>query len=94
MLKCQNRTFEKGFLNFSMFPFATTLLLKLYQARENVAAAMMEYVRDRGFETASRLARKRYEHHSKLFGLGPVDIARGELGNTFAVLGNTVPSAW
>ncbi|KAK8004850.1 hypothetical protein PG990_010887 [Apiospora arundinis] len=88
------RIFEKGFLAFSMFPFATTLFPKLYQARELVAAAMMEYVRNRGFETASGLVRKRYEHHSKLFGLGLEDIARGELGNTFAVLGNTAPCAW
>ncbi|KAK7974518.1 hypothetical protein PG989_016366 [Apiospora arundinis] len=88
------RTFEKGFLSFSMFPFATTLFPKLYQARELVAAAMMEYVRNRGFETASGLVRKRYEHHNKLFGLQPDDIARGELGNTFAVLGNTAPCAW
>ncbi|KAK8042437.1 hypothetical protein PG994_012920 [Apiospora phragmitis] len=62
------RTFEKGFLSFSMFPFATTLFPKLYQARELVAAAMIEY------ETR--------------------DIARGELGNTFAVLGNTASCAW
>lgn len=77
-----------------MFPFATTLFPKLYQARELVAAAMIEYVRNRGFETASGLVRKRFEHHSKLFGLGPDDVARGELGNSFAVLGNTAPCAW
>ncbi|KAK7927370.1 hypothetical protein PG985_004368 [Apiospora marii] len=88
------RTFEKGFMSFSMFPFATRLFPKLYQARELVAAAMMEYVRNRGFETASGLVRKRFEHHSKLFGLAPDDVARGELGNSFAVLGNTAPCAW
>ncbi|KAK8080329.1 cytochrome P450 [Apiospora hydei] len=88
------RTFENGFLFFSMFPFATTLFPKFIQARELVAAAMMEYVRNRGFETASGLVRKRFEHHSKLFGLGTEDIARGEIGNTFAVLGNTAPCAW
>lgn len=77
-----------------MFPFATTLFPKLYQARELVAAAMTEYVRNRGFETASGLVRKRFEHHSKLFGLAPEDVARGELGNSFAVLGNTAPCTW
>ncbi|KAK7956418.1 cytochrome P450 [Apiospora aurea] len=88
------RTFENGFLFFSMFPFATALFPKFYQARELVAAAMMGFVRNRGFETASGLVRKRYEHHSKLFGLGTEDIARGEIGNTFAVLGNIAPCAW
>ncbi|KAK8127816.1 hypothetical protein PG984_008924 [Apiospora sp. TS-2023a] len=94
LLTGQPRTFEKGFMSFSMFPFATTLFPKLYQARELVAAAMIEYVRNRGFETASGLVRKRFEHHSNLFGLSPEDVARGELGNSFAVLGNTAPCAW
>lgn len=76
-----------------MFPFASTLFPKLLRARETVAAAMIEYMRQDGHTSASGLVRLRYEHHHEKFGLGIEDIARGELGNTFAVLGNTTPCA-
>lgn len=56
---------------------------------------MTEYMRKGGYKTASGLVRKRYEHHREQFGFSLEDIARGELGNTFAVLGNTTPcSLW
>jgi cytochrome P450 len=87
------RTFETGFLTFSMFPFSSIFFPKLRQARETVAAAMMEYMRNGGHKTASGLVRMRFEHHHDQFGLSIEDIARGELGNTFAVLGNTTPCA-
>jgi cytochrome P450 len=76
-----------------MFPFASVLFPKLRQARETVAAAMMEYMRNGGHKTASGLVRMRFEHHHDQFGLSIEDVARGELGNTFAVLGNTTPCA-
>ncbi|KAF2868228.1 cytochrome P450 [Massariosphaeria phaeospora] len=87
------KTFEAGFLTFSMFPMASTFFPKLLRARETVAAAMTEYMRKGGHESASGLVRMRYEHHHGQFGLNLEDIARGELGNTFAVLGNTAPCA-
>lgn len=44
---------------------------------------------------ASGLVRKRYEHHVEKFGFSLEDFARGELGNAFAVLGNSTPcSLW
>ena len=76
-----------------MCPFASTLFPKLLRARETVAAAMTEYMRKGGHKSASGLVRLRYEHHHEQFGLNLEDIARGELGNTFAVLGNTAPCA-
>jgi len=87
------KTFEAGFLTLSMFPMPWLLLPKLYRAREVAAKAMIDYMRKGGYETASGLVRKRVEHHRDLFGLDMDDIARGELGNTFAVLGNTTPCA-
>lgn len=51
---------------------------------------MTEYMRQNGHETASGLVKKRYQHHRQ-FGLSHDDIARGELGNTFAVLSNSTP---
>jgi cytochrome P450 len=87
------RTFEAGFLTFSMFPMASILFPKLRCAREAVVAAMVQYMQNGGHESASGLVRLRYEHHHGQFGLGLEDIARGELGNTFAVLSNTTPCA-
>jgi cytochrome P450 len=55
---------------------------------------MTQYIRNGGHESASGLVRMRFEHHHAQFGLGIEDIARGELGNTFAVLGNTAPCAF
>lgn len=72
---------------------ASTLFPKLRRARETVVAAMMEYVQKGGHKSASGLVRMRYEHHYGQYGLGLEDIARGELGNTFAVLGSTTPCA-
>ncbi|KAH7085705.1 cytochrome P450 [Paraphoma chrysanthemicola] len=88
------RTFEAGFLTFSMFPMASVLFPKLRRARETVAAAMTNYMRNGGHLSASGLVRMRYEHHHEQFGLSLEDLARGELGNTFAVLGNTAPCAF
>ncbi|KAK6062830.1 25-hydroxycholesterol 7-alpha-hydroxylase 1 [Seiridium cupressi] len=88
------KTFEAGFLTFSIFPLASLLFPKLLRARELVAAAMIEYINNGGNKSASGLVRLRYEHHREQFGFNHEDIARGELGNTFAVLGNTTPCAF
>jgi cytochrome P450 len=72
---------------------ASILFPKLRRAREAVVTAMTEYMHKGGHESASGLVRLRYEHHHGQFGLNLEDIARGELGNTFAVLGNTTPCA-
>ncbi|KAI1414862.1 cytochrome P450 [Hypoxylon sp. FL1857] len=86
------KIFEAGFLTLSVFPLAKYVYPRLHQARETAAAAMVEYIRKGGHERASGLVKKRYEHH-RSFGLSDEDIARGELGNTFAVLGSTTPCA-
>ncbi|KAH6847191.1 cytochrome P450 [Chaetomium sp. MPI-CAGE-AT-0009] len=87
------QTFESGFLTLSMFPFAWLLFPKLHRAREVAAAAMADYMRVGAYKTGSALVRKRVEHHAELFGLSLDDVGRGELGNAFAVLGNTTPCA-
>lgn len=86
------RTFEAGFLTLSVLPVARYVYPHFEQAREVVAAAMADYIRKGGLEYASGLVRKRFEHHRQ-FGLSDEDIARGELGNTFAVLGSSTPCA-
>ncbi|KAL1860380.1 hypothetical protein Daus18300_009293 [Diaporthe australafricana] len=87
------KIFEAGFLTLAVVPLATYFSPKLNQARELAAVAMINYVGKGGHKTASGLVRKRYEHHVEQFGLGLEDFARGELGNTFAVLGNSTPCA-
>ncbi|KAM7187067.1 cholesterol 7-alpha-monooxygenase [Naviculisporaceae sp. PSN 640] len=87
------RIFEAGFLTLSLFPMASKLFPKVYEARERAAKAMLDYVHQGGYKDASGLVSKRYEHHVGLFQLGLDDFARGELGNSFAVLGNSTPCA-
>ncbi|KAK4184523.1 cholesterol 7-alpha-monooxygenase [Podospora australis] len=87
------KTFESGFLTIAMFPMASLFFPAVFRAREVVAAALIKYMRDGGHEQASGLVHKRHEHHRGMFGLSLEDFARGELGNTFAVLGNTTPCA-
>lgn len=78
-----------------VFPYASLLFPKLIHARELLTGAMIDYLRMGGHEKASGLVRRRFEHHQNLFGLGLEDIARGEIANTFAVLGNSTPcSLW
>ncbi|KAK4247613.1 cytochrome P450 [Corynascus novoguineensis] len=88
------KTFEASFLTLSMFPLTYLFFPKLHAAREVAARAMIEYMRRGGYKTASGLVRRRVEHHGDLFGLSLDDMGRGELGNTFAVLGNTTPCAF
>ncbi|KAG8163072.1 hypothetical protein KVR01_007550 [Diaporthe batatas] len=87
------KTFEKGFLTLSVFPLASVFFPKLYRARELATAALVDYTRKGGYKTASGLVRMRFEHHVKQWGLSLDDFGRGELGNTFAVLGNSTPCA-
>lgn len=87
------RIFESGFLTFSIFPSALKLFPKIFRARELAASAMIDYIRRDGYQAASGLVRKRFEHHSS-WGLDLDDIGRGEIGNTFAILGNSTPCAF
>lgn len=88
-----HRTFDAGFLILTAFPKASVLFPELIRAREILATAMTEYMHTGGYKTASGLVRMRYEYHHEKFGFSVEDIARGEIGNAFAVLGNTTPCA-
>ncbi|CAN8104370.1 unnamed protein product [Discula destructiva] len=85
--------FESGFLALNTVPWLSTCFPKLVRAREVAATALIDYVRKGGHKTASGLVRKRYEHHVERWGFSSEDFGRGELGNTFAVLGNSTPCA-
>lgn len=88
-----NRIFEANFITITTFPFAALFFPNVIRARELVASALIGYMRNGGYKTASGLVRKRYEHHVDRFGFSLEDLARGELGNAFAVLGNSTPCA-
>ncbi|KAM7189586.1 cholesterol 7-alpha-monooxygenase [Rhypophila sp. PSN 637] len=88
------RIFESGFLTLALFPAAAKLFPRIHQARERLAKAMLGYVNRGGHKQASGLMAKRYEHHVDIWKLKREDFARGEMGNSFAVLGNTTPCAF
>ncbi|KAK7978556.1 cytochrome P450 [Apiospora saccharicola] len=87
------KLFESGFLNFSIFPAAMAFSPKFRRARDLVTGAMVDYMQQGGHEQASGLVRKRFEHH-RSWGLSIDDVGRGEVGNTFAILGNSTPCAF
>ncbi|KAJ8124727.1 hypothetical protein O1611_g8912 [Lasiodiplodia mahajangana] len=88
------KLFEESFLTLAISPLPSLLSRKILQARETLAAAMIKYMLKGGHEKASALVRMRHDVHASGYNFSLEDIARGELGNTFAVLGNTTPSAW
>ncbi|KAK0713606.1 cytochrome P450 [Lasiosphaeria miniovina] len=83
------KTFEAGFFTLAMFPRAPFLFPKLIRAREVVAAALIVYFHRGGHKAASALVRMRFEHHHDMHGFSVEDVARGELGNTVALLANS-----
>ncbi|KAK4221096.1 cholesterol 7-alpha-monooxygenase [Podospora fimiseda] len=84
--------FESNFLIFHIFPKPHLFFKNLFEAREKVAAALIGYMKAAGYETGSGLVKRRVEHHRE-WNLPIEDIGRAELGNTFAVLANTTPTA-
>lgn len=82
-----------GFANLTNSPFPGFFAPALYKSRETVAGALIRYIKDGGWKSASSLVRARYEHHSSR-GLSEEDMGRGELANSFAVVGNTAVCAW
>ena len=93
-INARDRIFESRFLALAMFPFAHRFFPKLIEARETLASGFMDYFRKDGQKTASALVRARYEHHHVRFGLSLEDMSHAEIGNTFAVLGTSAPSAF
>ncbi|KAI0140446.1 hypothetical protein GGR57DRAFT_509429 [Xylariaceae sp. FL1272] len=84
---------ERSFLALAISPLPSLLSAKVFRARETLAAAMVEYLKNGGHEQASKLVRVRHDAHKSVYNFSREDIARAELGNMFAVLGNTTPVA-
>ncbi|KAH9886118.1 cytochrome P450 [Xylariomycetidae sp. FL2044] len=67
-------------------PYRDVDVAEAYRKRLRWSTTMIDYVRKGGHEKASGLVRVRHEHHRQRLGLSLEDFARGELGNTFAIL--------
>ncbi|KAI0388374.1 cytochrome P450 [Xylariaceae sp. FL0594] len=88
------KTFEGNFLTLAISPLPSLLCRKGLQAREMLAKAMIEYMKNGGYKTGSALVQMRHDVHVSEYNFSIEDVGRGEIGNTFAVLGNTTPAAW
>lgn len=80
--------FEPNFLLFGLFPKPELFFRDLFEAREKVAGALIEYMKKAGYEAGSGLVRRRVEHHAG-WGFSNEDLGRGELGNAFAVVASS-----
>lgn len=89
----RRRTFEPGFPKLFMSPFPQLSARGEVRAREVLAAAMTEYVREGGWKEASSLTRARVGLCLER-GLSLEDIGRAEASGTFAVLSNSTPCVW
>ncbi|KAI1487550.1 cytochrome P450 [Biscogniauxia mediterranea] len=85
--------FEPTIVLFLINLFPKLLAPKAYKAREVVVAALKRYYQDGGHLNASELAKARYEHNVS-HNIPPEDIARTEVGNIFAIIGNTAPASF
>ena len=85
--------FEPNFLLFGLFPRPELFFRDLFEAREKVAGALIEYMNKAGYETGSGLVKRRVEHHAG-WGFSSEDLGRGELGNAFAVVASSTAACF
>ncbi|KAH9909836.1 cytochrome P450 oxidoreductase [Xylariomycetidae sp. FL2044] len=85
--------FEPAIVLFLINLWPKVLARKAYQAREKVVHALSCYYRDGGHLKASALTKSRYDHNVDHH-IPEEDIPRTEVGNIFAVIGNTGPATF
>ncbi|KAI0184116.1 cytochrome P450 [Xylaria flabelliformis] len=88
------KIFEASFLSLAISPLPSLFSKKTWRARETLAAAMTQYMAAGGHKNGSTLVQLRHDIHRYEYNFPVEDVARAEIGNTFAVLGNTTPTAW
>lgn len=74
-------------------PFKSLLAPKALRNREAITAAWTNFIRNGSHSQASEFAKAMHEH-DKGFGFKIQDLARTEIGHSFAMLGSTAPAAW
>ncbi|KAI0402398.1 hypothetical protein F4802DRAFT_375393 [Xylaria palmicola] len=84
---------EPSYMTFALAPFKAFLAPKIFRAREKLADAFLSYLQDGSHESASPFIKAVYSHSIR-HGLSLGDIARSEIGRSFAVIGTTAPTTW
>ncbi|KAI0188147.1 cytochrome P450 [Xylaria flabelliformis] len=85
--------FEPTIVLFLINLMPKILAPKAYRGREVVVDALTRYFLNGSHQKASGLTKRRYEHNVR-HNIPTNDIARTEVGNIFAVIGNTGPAAF
>ncbi|KAI1146364.1 cytochrome P450 [Nemania diffusa] len=85
--------FEPTIVLFLVNLMPKILAPKAYRSRELVVKALARYYREDSYLEASGLTKRRYEHNV-LHKIPMDDIPRTEVGNVFAIIGNTGPAAF
>ncbi|KAI1358214.1 cytochrome P450 [Xylaria arbuscula] len=93
-LMVKSRIFEASFLSLAISPLPSLFSKKTWRARETLATAMTQYMAADGHKDGSTLVQLRHDIHRYEYNFPVEDVARAEIGNTFAALGNTTPTAW
>lgn len=88
-----NRRFEPAYLSFSLAPFKSFLAPAAFRDRELLAASWKNYLKEGWHEHASEFTKAAYLHN-KGHGLKDEDIARAEIGHSFAAIGTTAPATF
>ncbi|KUI71950.1 Cholesterol 7-alpha-monooxygenase [Cytospora mali] len=89
----KNSAFEQTYLTFSLSPFKPLLAPKAFHNRELLAAAWAHYLKEGWHEKASEFTKAIYAHNQS-YGFKPDDMARAELGHSFAIIGTTTSATW
>ncbi|KAI0142915.1 cytochrome P450 [Xylariaceae sp. FL1272] len=83
--------FEPSIVLFLVNLMPKYLASNAYRSREIVVEALTRYYSNGGQNEASGLTKRRYEHNVS-FNLPASDLPRTEVGNIFAIIGNTGPA--
>ncbi|CAN8095353.1 unnamed protein product [Discula destructiva] len=85
--------FERSYLTLGLSPFKAFLAPTALRNRELIAAAWTKYIQQGLHQQASEFA-KAMHAYDRSHGLQTEDLARTEIGHSFAMLGSTAPAAW
>jgi cytochrome P450 len=86
-------TFEPAYLGLALSPFKPLTAAKAYRAREFLVSAWRDYITAKGPEEASAFINVTHAHNAS-HGFCLDDLARFEVGHSFAIIASTAPTAW
>ncbi|KAK5996638.1 Cytochrome P450 monooxygenase nodJ-like protein [Cladobotryum mycophilum] len=89
----RSNTFGPSYMKFALSPFKSILAPKAYRARELLASAWLNYLQSGGHESASEFAKSTHSHNAG-HGFSVENMARTEIGHSFATVGTTALTSW